>query len=143
MTRVDFYILPEAEDIGPVLLVCRLCDKASSEGHKVHVHAPDAMLAGEIDASLWSFRQGSFIAHERAGGPEAPSPLAAVTIGDGPPPASHQDILINLADEVPSFFSRCQRVLEIVTGDAEARARSRERFRYYRERGYTLQSHKL
>lgn len=143
MTRVDFYITPEAEDIGPVLLACRLCDKASSEGLKVHIHVPDPLLAGEIDGVLWSFRQGSFIAHERSGGPDAPSPLAAVTIGNGPPPDSHRDILINLADDVPSFFSRCERVLEIVSGDAEARARSRERFRFYRERGYTLQTHRL
>jgi DNA polymerase-3 subunit chi len=143
MTRVDFYVLPEAEDVGPVLLACRLCEKAAGDGLKVHVHVPDAALAEDIDAALWSFRQGSFIAHERSGGAEPPSPLAAVTIGAGEPPTTHQDVLINLADGVPPFFSRCERVLEIVSGDTEARARSRDRFKFYRERGYELQTHKL
>jgi DNA polymerase-3 subunit chi len=34
-------------------------------------------------------------------------------------------------------------VAEVVNGDEDDKARGRERFRYYRDRGYSLQTHKL
>ena len=49
--------------------------------------------------------------------------------------------MINLAAEVPEFFSRYQRVAEVVDGHAERRERSRDRYRFYRDRGYKLNTH--
>ena len=66
-----------------------------------------------------------------------------MAIGDREPPDSHRDVLINIADEVPRFFSSFERVLEPVFGDSEQRAVARARFGFYRERGYALQTHKL
>jgi len=51
--------------------------------------------------------------------------------------------MINLGLEVPPFFSRFERVLEMVDGDAVQRAKSRERYKFYRDRGYELSSHNL
>jgi DNA polymerase-3 subunit chi len=51
--------------------------------------------------------------------------------------------MINLAAEVPAFFSRFERVLEVVDGDASRRAQSRSRFKFYRDRGYELATHNL
>ena len=144
MTRVDFYILPEGAKPpeGAVMTACKLCDKATASGQRVYVYAPDADKAGGVDSALWSFRQGSFISHERLGAPLA-EPLPLVLIGDGEPPESYQGVMINLGLEVPAFFSRFERVLEIVDADATARAKSRERYKFYRERGYELASHNL
>ncbi|WP_420426884.1 DNA polymerase III subunit chi [Algiphilus sp.] len=143
MTRVDFYVLPEADDVGPVLLVCRLCEKAGATGKRVFVHSDDAALLDDIDSALWSFRQNSFLAHERLDASGQCSPLAAIALGEQAPPPSHQDILINIAEAVPTFFSTFERVLEPVFGDDAQRARARGRFGFYRERGYPLQTHKL
>lgn len=145
MTRVDFYILPDAGDkaLGPVMAACKLCDKAVAAGSRVYLRAPAASLAEELDGALWSFRQGAFIAHERHGtaAPEEPQP--AVLIGDLEPPESHHGVLINLGEDVPPWFSRFERVLEIVPGNAADRSKSRERFKFYRDRGYELSTHKL
>ncbi len=147
MTRVDFYVLPDNTEEGPLPTACRLCEKAVGTGKRVHVHAPDAQQAQDFDKLLWTQKQGAFIAHERAETVQDHSlqgpPLAAVLIGSGEPLASHQDVMINLGADVPDFFSRFERVLEIVHGDAEARLKSRERFKFYRDRGYTLETHKL
>lgn len=143
MTRVDFYVLPEADDVGPVLLVCRLCEKASAAGKKVYVHGDETALLDDIDSALWSYRQNGFLAHERLDAQGNCSPLAPVALGAQAPPPSHQDILINIADDVPTFFSTFERVLEPVFGDDDQRARARGRFGFYRERGYPLQTHKL
>jgi DNA polymerase-3 subunit chi len=51
--------------------------------------------------------------------------------------------MINLAAEVPEFFSRYRRVAEVVDGDATRRAQSRDRYRFYRDRGYTLNTHQV
>lgn len=142
MTRIDFYVIPEAEDTGPVLLACRLCEKATTGNHSVFVHVPDAALRNDLDSALWTFEQGSFIAHQQAGADD--DALCTVLLGTGnEPPEEQHDVLINLGSEVPDFFSRFERVLEIVHGDQQGRAQARNRFGHYRDRGYSLQTHKL
>ena len=51
------------------------------------------------------------------------------------------DVLINLSSEVPLFFSRFERVTEII--GLLDKASGRERFRFYRDRGYPLKSHTI
>jgi DNA polymerase III subunit chi len=141
-TRIDFYVLPDASAEGPLPTACRLCEKAVSSGKRVHVHAPDESVAQEFDRLLWVYKQGGFIGHERVGASSDPSP-ATVLIGRDEPPPSHRDVLVNLAPAVPPFFDRFERVLEIVAGDATTRGKSRERFKYYRDRGLNPETHKL
>jgi DNA polymerase III subunit chi len=139
VTRVDFYLLSGAAG-SAVAAVCRLCEKAVGAGHRLYLHTGDLGLADELDGALWSFKQGGFIAHERHTGASIEDPQPPVLIGTGEPPASHHGVLINLDDEVPTWFSSFERVLEVVPEDAAQRARSRERFRFYRERGYELKT---
>lgn len=139
MTRIDFYILPEGGS-DPVVTAARLCDKAVSAGHSLYVTTPDAARMDALDDLLWTQRQGSFIAHERFVRTPPVEPLPKVLLGEAEPPEGWQDILLNLGREVPPFFSRFERVLEIVPGDAESRAKCRERFKFYRDRGYELKT---
>ena len=140
-TRVDFYVLPDDAAEDGLATACRLCEKAVASGKRVHVHAPDGDAAAEIDRLLWVYKQGGFIGHQRAGAPDPE--LAAVLIGGDEPLPSHRDVLLNLGRAVPPFFDRFERVLEIVAGDAAARGRSRERFKFYRDRGLTPETHKV
>lgn len=142
MTRVDFYVIPDADD-GPLPTACRICDKAVTAGHRVHVHVPDAALAQSLDKMLWTWKQGSFIAHEPVAAVQESPPAAGVLLGGSDPRPDHLDVLLNLADEVPPFFSRFERVVEIVHGNEQERSRSRARFKFYRDRGYALETHKL
>ena len=142
MTRVDFYVLPDGADDGPLPTACRLCEKAAGAGKRVHVHAPDEDVAREFDRLLWVYKQGGFIGHERLGA-SRDADLAAVLIGGDEPLPSHCDVLMNLGAQVPPFFDRFERVLEVVAGDAAAKARSRERFKFYRDRGLAPETHRL
>jgi DNA polymerase-3 subunit chi len=142
MTRVDFYVLPEPSEEGPLPTACRLCEKAVGAGKRVHVHAPDPDVAAEFDRLLWVYKQGGFIGHERLGVSKDPD-LAAVLIGADEPLPSHRDVLMNLGAQVPPFFDRFERVLEVVAGDAATRVRSRERFKFYRDRGLAPETHRL
>jgi len=142
MTRVDFYILESAAPDAGALVACRLAEKAYGLGHRVYIHADDGASARELDELLWTYRAGSFVPHGLYDPQAEPAP-APVLIGAEEGPEGHADVLINLAGEVPMFFSRFERVAEVISGDAEARQRGRERFRFYRERGYDLETHKL
>ena len=139
MTQVDFYILEEKAPRSRALFACRLAEKAFGLGHRVYLHTGSEGAARELDDLLWTFRDGSFLPHVLAGdGEDAP-----VHIGHGTEPGEGFHLLINLGPEVPSFFSRFERVAEVVDGDETQKARGRERFRFYKDRGYPLETHKL
>ena len=140
MTRVDFYVLPEQSGESAAVTASKLCDKANTAGQRVYVFASEVAQQDELSRLLWTLRQGSFLAHERYAGAKLDEPLPAVLLGSAEPPASHHQILINLGAEVPAFFSRFERVLEVVSGDAAQRGKSRERFKFYRDRGYELKT---
>jgi DNA polymerase III subunit chi len=141
MTRVDFYILAAAV-ADPISTVCKLCDKAAAQGHKIYVRAaPDQQAA--LDGALWSTRQGSFVAHESWSGQPIAAPQPAVLIGEAEPPDTHLDVLVNLGNDIPTWFGRFERVLEVVSGDDAQRAASRARFKAYRDKGFPLQTHEL
>jgi len=141
MTRVDFYVLGSETPAEAVeRTACRIAEKAFRHGHRVYLHVSDDGAAERLDELLWTFRAGSFVPHARWRGEGAPE--EPVLIGRIEPPPG-PDVLVNLAPAVPPFFSRFARVAEIVGGGAECRAAARERFRWYRERGYPLHTHEL
>src|ERR1044071_1643947 len=99
MTRVDFYILPDAGGDDAVAAACKLCDKAVGAGQRVYVNAT-ATEQESMDKLVWTLRQGSFLAHERYAGTPVTEPLPAVLLGTHEPPESHNQVLINLGNDV-------------------------------------------
>lgn len=140
MTRVDFYIVEKARE-DRLGIVCRLAQKAYDAGQRAHLHVADAAQAERLDTLLWTFHQGSFIPHAIAGTPEADA--APLVIDHAGEPAEPYQLLFNLADDVPSFCGRFERVIEVI-GTTEQEVRDgRARYRYYRDRGYPLTDTKV
>lgn len=110
-----------------------------------HVHTANTQDAEQLDTLLWTFRDGSFVPHALAGDDLLAEPAAAtgVVIGHGHEPAERCELLINLASDVPRFFSRVGRVAEVIDAHPDRRAAGRERFKFYRDRGYPVQTHNL
>lgn len=140
MTRIDFYILPDSATSSRPLLACRLADKAYRLGHRIYIHTESQEQAAYMDDLLWTFSQGSFLPHALVEATGEPPP---VLIGHDAAPLAGTDVLINLADSVPSFVSRFERVAEIVDQSDAQKQVARERYRFYRDRGYALQSHNV
>lgn len=144
MTQVDFYVLDSDSDEARLRLACKIVDKATQLDNHVFVHATSDEEARKLDELLWTFSQGSFIPHRIVREALAEPPLEPVLIGVNQPPAPGRwDVLVNLAAEVPEFFSRYERVAEVVDANASRREQSRERYRFYRDRGYKLNTHQV
>ena len=142
MTKIDFYITQVAERLELLTFACRLTEKALRQRHRVYLHTGDTQTMQQLDELLWTFRSSSFIPHRCQGDEHAPA-QCDVLLGCTGDPGDHDDVLINLDSEQPAFFSRFQRVAEVVAGTEPAIEQSRTRYRFYRDRGYPLKVHKL
>ena len=140
MTRVGFYVIQSGEPGERLSVAMRLTDKAFQQGHRIYINAADRQQAEILNEQLWHFRPESFLPHAISGNEEAESPI---TIGWGQDPGSNCDLLINLQLDVPAFFSRFQRVAEVVTQDAESLSALRASWKFYQERGYQMEKHDL
>lgn len=139
MTRIDFYILGDPGPMARYRMACRIAEKAWGMGHPVHIHTDSPQESRKMDDLLWTFRDRSFVPH--AVEPQA-SGEYSVTIGHTTAPASGH-VLINLASEVPVFYDHFERVAEIVARNRDAPEKDRERYRFYRDRGCSLNHHHL
>jgi DNA polymerase-3 subunit chi len=130
----------QTSDPGQRLRVAaRLADKAFQRGHRIFINATDEAQATEINELLWSFRPASFLPHGLHGQEHSET----IAIGWGQEPNNHNDLLINLQLEIPSFFSRFARVAEVVTQEPDSLAALRKSWTFYKERGYQLEKHDL
>jgi DNA polymerase-3 subunit chi len=144
VTQVDFYIVDSDSEDARLKIVCRIADKANDANQHVFIHGCSDVEAKKLDELLWTLSQGSFIPHKivREGADAAPAEPVLIGLNRGPV-GERWDLMINLAPDVPEFFSRYQRVAEVVDGDGTRRAQSRDRYRFYRDRGYTLNTHQV
>ncbi len=140
MSRVDFYVLQQAGEDARMHFACRLAEKAYRLEHTVHLVTDDERAARTLDELLWSFRDGSFVPHDRLG---TSAPEAPVTISSAPDLPESADLLINLAAELPPAPDAFPRIAELVTSDEDARLRGRHRFSEYRNQGHEIETHKL
>ena len=122
-------------------VACRLSAKAAQQKLRVLIYAADAALAQRIDKLLWTWQATAFLPHCMTHSPLAAS--TPVLITHDPEDTPHDEVLLNLHPDWPPAFSRFQRLVEIVGREDEDRAAARERFRFYRDRGYEIVNHDL
>ena len=137
MTSVDFSF--NAADRLEV--ACRLAGKAHAQRKRMLVYAPDGDAAGRISRLLWTWQATAFVPHCMAQDAVADETPVLIATDAHTPPAC--EILLNLAAACPPHFERFERVLEVVDGDAAGLDAGRERFRFYRDRGYPIARHDL
>ncbi len=145
MTRVDFYILPETAKRTCDQVLCALTGKAWKQGNNVYIHTDSPDNSIKVDTLLWTFKDTSFLPHGLVDRltDQADMDKTPVLIGHEDPPADQHDIMINMTNSVPLFFGRFDRLIEIVDQASNGRDQARERYRFYKERGYTLNTHNL
>lgn len=137
MTRINFY--HDAQDRH--LTACKVVAKAVQQKLRVLIYARDAGVIEHVDKLLWTWQANGFLPHCLA-----EHPLAAQTpvlLSQNCAALDEDGVLVNLDPECPPGFARFQRLVEIIGLDQNERSRGRERYRFYRERGYAIQTHRL
>jgi DNA polymerase III subunit chi len=102
----------------------------------VLVYVPHGGQADHLDRLLWTQPATAFVPHC-----SLDSSLAAETpilLARDLDQAPFDGCLVNLANQLPSGFARFEEVVEIISTDDTDRLPARERFRFYRERGYAI-----
>jgi DNA polymerase-3 subunit chi len=139
MTRIDFH-----SNVGdPLLHTCKLVRKAWAAGNQVVCYTQDTALLDALDKALWAFAPLEFVPHVGLDNPlaaETPILLASTPVE---PPATHHQVLVNLDTEPPPYFSRFERLIEIVGRQEALKTAARTRYKFYRDRGYALAHHEF
>ena len=139
MTKVDFYVLPETTSEARWLFACKLAEKVQRMGMHVLIAVDSEADAHLLDELLWTFKPESFVPHQLIDGNKA----ASVEITFSEQAGDHQGLLLNLSNTIPAWFSRFERVSEVVIQEQQMLATSRERYSFYKSRGYPIETRKL
>ncbi len=105
------------------------------------VWSDDRQAHARFDQLLWSFSQQDFIPHVMHTDPHASA--TPVVLATGSLDSHHHGVIVNLGAEPPPVFGRFERLIEVVTRDESDRMAGRERWRFYRDRGYDMTRHDL
>ena len=140
MTEISFYVGQHQTLRDRLLLACRLVEKARQVDMHVHIHTDGFITSKKMDELLWTWNDTSFIPHTT----NITSPIQEpVTIADDFEPMENCDYLINLSNQRPNFFSRYKKMAEIIDQTETILTAGRERYSFYKHRGYNLKYYQL
>jgi DNA polymerase-3 subunit chi len=137
MTTIDFY----THCANRFEVASKLVAKAWAQHGSVRVLTSGEAGTAEFGRFLWLWPATGFLPHCRLGSPlAAETPIVVDHALDHEGPAA---VLINLHAAPPPFFSRFERLAEVVGIDDADAAAGRERWKFYKARGYEVRSHNL
>ena len=137
MTQVAFHIGIEDR----VAYCCRLVRKVLASGAQALILGDAAMLR-RMDAVLWAEEAAGFTPHAMADAPAAITARSPVLLAaQVPTDLARQSVLINMTDQLPDDPHARERVIELVSADEQAIQDARERWKSYKQRGFSLVNH--
>ncbi len=139
MTRADFYLLdiPFSELSH---FACRLLQKIFQQKLSAYLYVASKAEASRWDALLWAFNDVSFLPHalyEKNLTLQVPIYVGHTT------PNTPLDVLVNLTDTPPDFYSDFSRIVEIVPQEENLRAQARKKYQFYQQENCQLQMNTL
>lgn len=141
MTRIDFYVLKTASsDAERWQFAVRLIEKAVMQKHQLFIVVDTAAQRESLEEALLTEKPEAFLPFRREDEQDLQQP---VVISCGDDSEQQHDILMNFSRALPAFFSRFQRVIEIVVQQDDVLQSTREHWAYLKERGYPIHHHPL
>ena len=138
MTKIDFHILPTIQENDVFHYVARLVQKAMARQHQVLVATSSAEQALAVSDAIWACSPESFMTHTLIDQPHYP-----LQISHNHQCGEHHDVLINLCAEIPEYFSRFERIFEVVCQQPQWLSASRDHYRFYQDHRYAIDRHDL
>lgn len=146
--QIDFYILGDNSHRDINQMVCQLCEKATAQGLNVLVYTKSSEQAHQLDDLLWTFKAETFLTHKNdfnESENNKPFPYS-ITISSNITDESvalNYPMLINLSNESPAFHQHFKRIAEIIGTSPDDKETARSRYRFYRDKGYSLNKYDL
>ena len=135
MTRIDFH----SNVADRLTYTCRLVRKARAAQCRIVLLSRDEKQQAALDEALWTFSATDFLPHVAAPHPHAAAtPVILTVTADDRAELPHHHVLINLSGQTPAHFARFERMFEIISAQEEDKIAGRDRYRYYKDRGYPL-----
>lgn len=145
MTSIDFYFNVASRP----QVVRNLVKSALLKRRQVTIFTDDEIIASELNHDLWqneaiSFLPNVLINHAHA----ARTPVIIYCKNNQAEMHAlvsensilQDDMLINLTAHEPIFFSRFKQLIELVTDNEQDKTIARQRYKFYRDRGYTIKN---
>lgn len=134
MTRIEFYF----NVADKLAKATELCERAVAKGRQLTLFTQNDAMSSSLQQKLWqhsptSFLPSAYPLDERS----AHAPIIVDAAGTH---LIQDDILINLKTEHPPFFSRFRYLVELVGNDEDDKVAARQRYKFYRDRGYQVKS---
>lgn len=133
MTKIRFY----TDVTDRAALIQHLVGQALSRQRQVTVYVQDREQAMQFSEGLWQQATDSFLTNALADTEYVA--LTPVQLIWQPEQVSQDDLLFNCQASLPKFFSRFRHVFELVGQDEDDKAAARQRWAFYRDRGYEIQ----
>ncbi len=133
----EFIELQSAEDRPR--LACERIERHYERGSTVAVHAAGGQQASELDGTLWTFKQNSFIPHGIVGEVGEPV-IEPVLIAAGDDEVPNYDVLMVLSDEGrEEWLESFAHVYDFAPlYDDSLKQDARRRFKAYQEAGFRM-----
>lgn len=124
-------------------VACRLCAKALTQNARVMIYSTDTVILDKMDKLLWTYQQTSFLPHCSINDDETLIGVTPIVLSSRLSPAHACTILFNLDTYCPQQLEQFERVVEIASASPDDKQAARERYRSYKQAGYTLRHHDL
>jgi DNA polymerase-3 subunit chi len=127
---VHFYLHPAQNSHELHYAACGLGEQAYRRGLSVYFLCGSLRQAQQLDALLWTYAEDRFLPHQLY----VPDSNSRIPLQIGYPeilgcPAA--DVLINMSEAVPAFYSQFNRVVELIPQEATQRQLARAKYRHY------------
>jgi DNA polymerase III subunit chi len=132
MTRIIFYSNVRDKQ----MVVLGLTRKMLEKGHLITLFTENEQAAKAYSDGLWQHDKMDFLPNVLAS--DALANETPIVIDWQHEQLRQDDILVNLTQRQLTVFSRFKQLIELVGTDEQDKALARQRFKFYRDRGYEI-----
>lgn len=137
MTRIRFYTdIPDK--IG---FVHELLGQALAKQRQVTLYVGSQDQARTVSDRLWQHQRSDFLPNVFAD--DRYAKLTPIQIAWQPEQIVQDDLLFHCEQSLPKFFSRFRHMIELIGTTDEEKSAGRQRYAFYRDRGYEIQHIKM
>lgn len=133
MTKIRFY----TDVAEPMALIRYLAEQALTRQRRVTVYVRDQAHARTLADALWQQPGPAFMPNALAD--DSHASITPLVFAWQAAQIQQDDLLFNCQPEQPMFFSRFRHLFEIIGSDVHEKAAGRQRYAFYRDRGYDIQ----